>query len=426
MKSSSLNRLKEREKAVKIQRIKKKIKEVPGVGSLEKIFWGEKDGEKYPIPFEVSIEVTHNCPFSCLMCSSGSPSKSEWNKEKLEGELSFDALLNVVDEISQLGTKYVSWSGGEMILLENSVELLKYAHKKGLKNLVYTNGVVWGKEKNSIALATQEKLAEVAKFSDRIALNIQGENSKVVDYIMGRKGAFNIIKEAAMIFKSNTNTKWVEGQFVPMKPNFKHIEATVNYWLGREKLDRISFLRFVPQGEGEKNKELLELSPQQLFEAIRTIEKLQREYGKERIRIGRPLNFNFIINPNEQPYSCRAGLDAPLIQPKGRIDACPAWKMLPEEYAIGYVDSNGKGLIEAWIHSPVIKKVREINTASPEKLKEILTGSCLTCKFFASCRGRCIAQRIRKYGDMYITPDPQCPLIELHDLKSVASKSPVK
>jgi radical SAM protein with 4Fe4S-binding SPASM domain len=296
---------------------------------------------------------------------------------------------------------------------------------KGLKNWIYTNGVVWGKERNTITVASPELLGELAKYSDRVMLNIQGDKSEIVDYIMGRKGAFNIIEKTAEVLRSS-GAKWVEGHFVPMRPNFKHLETTVRYWLEREKLDRISLLRFVRQGRGEKNRKLLELSPQQLLEVVKIANKLQKEYGKERIRIGRPLNFSFIVDPTEQPYSCRAGLDAPLIQPTHRIDACPAWKMLPNEYALGWLDSNGKGLIEAWIHSPVVKKLREINTASPEKLKEILTGSCLTCTFFASCKGRCIAQRIRKYGDVHITPDPQCPLIELHNLKLVATKLTVR
>jgi radical SAM protein with 4Fe4S-binding SPASM domain len=388
--------------------------EVPGVGSLKEVHWCEKNGEKYPIPLEVSIEVTHNCPFYCLMCSSCS--KFRWGKDTLENELSPTVLFNTIDEISELGARAISWSGGEFLLLKESIQLLKYSHEKGLENWLYTNGVIWGKEKNSIAVAPPDLLAEVAKCSERIMLNIQGDTPKLVDYVMGRKGAFNIVKEATTIFKSS-GAKWVEGHFVPMKPNFKRLESTVNYWLEREKLDRISFLRFVPQGRGGKNKELLELSSQQLLEVVKIAIKLQKEYGKERVRIGRPLNFSFIVDFNEQPYSCRAGLDAPLIQPTGRIDACPAWKMLSEEYALGRLNSNGKGLIEAWIHSPIVKKLREINTASPEKLKEILTGSCLTCRFFASCRGRCIAQRIKKWGSIYITPDPQCPLIELRNLK---------
>jgi pyrroloquinoline quinone biosynthesis protein E len=392
-------------------------REVIGVGSVVQTSWGIKDGVRFPIPLEVSIEVTHNCPFHCLMCSSSS--KFSWNSGTLENELPPIALFNTINEISKLDAKAISWSGGEALLLKELIELLKYSHMKGLKNWIYTNGVVWGKERNTITVASPELLGEIAKYSDRVMLNIQGDKPEIVDYIMGRKGAFDIIEKFAEMLKSN-GVKWVEGHFVPMKPNFKRLEATVNYWLGRDKVDRLSFLRFVPQGRGERNRRLLELNAYELLEINKKLERLQKEYGRERIRIGRPLNFGFLINRKEKPYSCRAGLDAPLIQPTGRVDACPAWKMLPENYALGWLNPNGKGLIDIWINSPIVKLLRVINTASPEELMGMLKGDCLSCRFFVDCKGRCVAQRIRKWGSIYDTPDPLCPLIELRSLKSVA------
>jgi len=380
-------------------------------GSFHEISWREEDGIKYPAPLEVSIEVTYNCPFRCLMCSSDS--QRVWNRGSLEGELPSDVLFNTIDEIYKLGTRAISWSGGEPLLKEQFIGLLKYAKGKGLENWVYTNGVVWGIEPESMIVASQDLLGEVVKYSDRIMLNIQGHTEELVDYVSGIKGAFEITKECINILKSYS-AKWIEAHFVPMKINYRHIKDTVKFLLERLEINRVSFLRFVPQGRGYENRSLLELDAEKILEVNKTLNQLQKEYGKEKIRIGRPLNFSFLIDPKESPYSCRAGLDAPLIQANGRIDACPAWKKLPQKYAFGRLDSNGRGLLKAWIEGNIVNKVRKINTADPQELRSKFKGECLKCRFFNSCKGRCIAQRIIQYGNLYETPDPLCPLISLH------------
>jgi len=384
---------------------------VPGVGSIHQALWGEKYGIRYPIPLEVSIEVTWNCPFRCIMCSSNT--KWVWGRGSLEGELSTHSLFNTVDEIHELGASVISWSGGEPLLKEHFTELLKYSKQKGIQNWVYTCGGVWGCEVNSIDMASYDYLCEVVKYSDKIILNIQGHTKELVDYVMGIEGAFLIVSKCLDTLKS-CGEKWIEAHFIPMRINSKYIESTVKFLLDKKEISRVSFLRFVPQGRGEANKFLLALTTSELLEVNKVLRKLQKEYGKERIRIGRPLNFSFLIDPAEKPYSCRAGLDAPLIQPLGRIDACPAWKMLPEKYALGWLSEDGKGLLQAWIHGRVVNELRKINTAAPEDLRSILQGECLDCRFFPLCRGRCIAQRIRHWGNPYQTPDPMCPLIGLH------------
>lgn len=87
--------------------------------------------------------------------------------------------------------------------------------------------------------------------------------------------------------------------------------------------------------------------------------------------------------------------------------------MLPQEYALGLLSSDGKGLLKAWIEGSIAIELRKINIASPEELRSRLKGECLKCRFFNSCRGRCIAQRIIYWKSMDVTPDPMCPLMGL-------------
>jgi radical SAM protein with 4Fe4S-binding SPASM domain len=331
------------------------------------------------------------------------------NLGRLDDELSTKALFRLVNDAHRLHAKVISWSGGEALLRGNEfIDLLRHARRMRMKNWVYTNGVVWKQEGNGFGVADDELLGKVAKLSDRIMLSVQGDSERIVDPIMDAEGAFRVIVDAVRSFR-RSGAKWVEGHFVPMRPNFRRIKGTADLWLGREHLDRLSFLRFVRQGRGAQSGGLLELDAEEMREVNRILRKLQDEWGSERVRVGRPLSFGFLPDPRFCQFTCRAGLDAPLVGPDGRIDACPAWKMLPEQFKLGHLNTAGRGLIEAWTASPVATELRRLNLSKPEELRRMLSGSCLDCRFFGRCRGGCAAQRIRQWGTMYKTPDPACP-----------------
>ena len=391
--------------------------EVKGVGSIdiERVEWRtiKLNGKvyKYPRPMEISIEITHNCPAYCLMCSSNS--KCVFGRGSLEGELSYEEILQILHDGKVLGAEVVSWSGGEPLIHEHMTDLLVRASELGYRQWLYTSGVVWNDKDNTKGIVRElpdETAEKIAEYCERVMIDMQHADSYMNDVIMGRN-YISFLQRRTILKLKEYGVKWLEAQVVPMKINWLSFRQLVGILLEIYAFDRVSFLRFVPQGRGEQFKHWLYLTPSEMAELNKMLRSLQREYGEERVRIGRPLNFCFLFDDDAPISRCRAGFDAPLIQPSSRVDSCPAWKKMPDHLALGY--TREKGLIWCWVASPVVQEIRSFVGAPIEEIRDRFKGMCVNCPYFERCRGKCTAQRMLAYNfDWYQTPDPQCPMIE--------------
>ena len=84
----------------------------------------------YPLikPWRVNFDITHRCPFKCIMCNI-------W-KEKTEPkkELNLEELKNLIDQIDEWGIYHISFAGGETLVRAKDVlELIKYASQKNMR-----------------------------------------------------------------------------------------------------------------------------------------------------------------------------------------------------------------------------------------------------------------------------------------------------
>ena len=190
---------------------------------------------------------------------------------------------------------------------------------------------------------------------------------------------------------------WVGVHFVPMKPNFRELEKIVQlcYVLN---IDEIGILRFVPQGRGRTNRQLLELTINEFEKVVKEMVKLKHQFKKPLLRIGRPFNFCSLFYWPSEIQMCDAGKTKCLIKPNGDVVPCPAFKQNPE-FIAGNVKN--ESLINIWNNSQVWELFRHFNY-------EQLSEPCKTCYYLPHCQGRCHAQRILSYGNIYYGPDPHC------------------
>jgi len=386
------------------------MREVPGIGSIDikNVEWREIDGVKYPVPYEISIEVTHNCPAYCIMCSSDS--KRKVGLGRLEGEFTTEEIIRILIEGKKLGARVVSWSGGEPLIREAMDSIMFKARELGYRQWFYTSGVRWD-DKGRIRPINDYWAELLVELCERVMFDIQHPDPYWNDLILG-VDKITCYQHMSIYTLKDYGVKWLEAQVCPTRLNWKKIPELVVYLLDRLEFYRVSFLRFVPQGRGERVKHWLYMTPQEILILNKLLRRLQKDYGEDRVRIGRPLNFVFLIEEDyEYEPRCRACFDAPLIQPNGRVDCCPAWKKMPNKYALGNV--RDKGLIWCWVHSPVAREIRRFVGAPIEEVKHKFKGVCLKCPYFEKCRGKCTAQRMLAYNfDWYMTPDPQCPYAE--------------
>lgn len=328
------------------------------------------------------VEITGKCLLSCLHCSVYDPSFKD-------REMDLDDFKKIVDSFASLGGETLHISGGEPLSHAHLFEMIKYVKDSYLEVRLFSCGII----DDIPPHVTAEELAKLKV--DKISVSLQGSNANTHDIITRKQGSFqktvNFIKN---LVKQGLYTKI---NFVPMKLNFEEIEDLIEYAveLGA---NEVNVLRFVPQGRGVIHRETLILTKDE-FSALVEFVTQQRGRNDIRVNVGTPFDFCFLFNQSYNPKQCTAGINECVIKLNGDVIPCPAYTDL-EEYIAGNVfDSSLK---DVWINSKVFDRIRKY------EYKRI-RGTCTRCQHFDICEGRCPAQRILEYGDIYQGPDPFCP-----------------
>ena len=107
------------------------------------------------IPVLVTLCVTSKCNLKCIYCYKE-------NQKENHKEFTTDELLNLVDELKSMGTKYISLNGGEALLRDDIEDVINKIREKGMLCHLSTNGMLI------------KKKIPILKKVDSIALSIDG------------------------------------------------------------------------------------------------------------------------------------------------------------------------------------------------------------------------------------------------------------
>lgn len=131
---------------------------------------------KKRIPLFVSWNITFRCNLRCVYCAAcEAPRRELETKEVLDG----------LDTLWALGTRWITFGGGEPLLREDMGEIVRAAKAKGFNVFMSTNGVLVPSRK------------EVVACLDHVNLSMDG-NRKVHDTVRG-EGTFDKALKAADI-----------------------------------------------------------------------------------------------------------------------------------------------------------------------------------------------------------------------------------
>lgn len=116
--------------------------------------------------FTCQINLTNKCNLLCPHCfmNAGHP---------MENELSTAEITGFLKNLKSFGINHVSFSGGEVTMRTDLIELINCAYEAGLKIDILTNGVSW----------TEEMIDEIASKVNAVQISVDGfseeENAKV-------------------------------------------------------------------------------------------------------------------------------------------------------------------------------------------------------------------------------------------------------
>lgn len=103
-------------------------------------------GKALEFPIRLEIELTALCNWNCGFCYNvwkldGTPSEIRRQVQKLPNKnMSYDLAKSIIDECVDKGCMVVRYSGGETMLHPRFMDIIEYGGKKGLHQVVFTNG----------------------------------------------------------------------------------------------------------------------------------------------------------------------------------------------------------------------------------------------------------------------------------------------
>jgi mycofactocin radical SAM maturase len=316
-------------------------------------------------PVNVTWEVTYTCNLSCIHCLSDSG-------RRRAGELTTDEAQAAIDQMAALKVFQFNIGGGEPFMRPDFLDLMDYAHERGIVTCISTNGTL-----------IDHKVAErLDKHLVYVQVSLDGAAEASNDRIRGRGSFARVMVALEHLRKRNIE---VSINTVLTRLSFPELDDLVELAAGFGAKLRVS--RFRPSGRGKDSWKELNVNSRQLLDfsdwlgrhlAVSTGDSFFSVSTEERRSLG--LNM------------CGACKLTCCLSPEGNIFPC-AFLQEPE-FRAGRLPEDA--FEELWLHSPVFQSFRRLEIKS-----------CESCQRFDMCHGGCPAiayHTQRKLG----VPDPGC------------------
>ncbi len=306
---------------------------------------------------DISFEITQRCLNNCVHCSSCSNSLCEQY-------IDYETICRTIDDMTTIGVNRVCLSGGEPFLHKDICAIVSYISELNIEVNIYSSGIT--EADGTITYITLNEFAILKKNGlSKIMFNVPSYKKVQYDQIMGTTDRFDIVKQS--IKNAVEAGVYTEIHFVPMKLNIDDIEGVVE--MARTlNVNKVSFLKLVPHGRADKNRDLIQLSKE---ETINLRNKLN-EIKSESIRIGIPLSLELDSD------FCHAASSKLYIKFDGTVYGCEAFKYIQQlDGASNVIQPNNifeSSLLEVYNGSKYLKATQEF-----VKKYSCLNSKCESC-----------------------------------------------
>jgi mycofactocin radical SAM maturase len=302
----------------------------------------------------------------CIPCLSASSNASA-------DELTFKECKRIIDELAELRVFEINFGGGEPLLKNNFLPLLRYIHTKGIVTCISTNGTIHNAE--AIELFAGNPLVNVQ-------VSLDGVTMEINDRIRGEGTYRKIISGIELL----------SGRNIPLSINT--VVTALNYMqlnelkkLAKSYKANLRVSRFRPSGRARQNWDALKLNNQQLKE-------LSAWLCREPDILTGDSFFSISQDGRRQLGldMCGACKMTCCIDPSGNVFPCAFMQDMP--FCGGNLRE--KSFKEIWDNAPAFLRFRSLEPFA-----------CRTCPRFEKCRGGCPAVAYFLTKDLN-NADPEC------------------
>lgn len=142
--------------------------------------------ESYRIPIKADFEITGKCNLNCYYCMA----KSLTHKKELDVE----KVKSIIDEIDKSGVAFLEITGGEPLIHQDFLEIIKYLQTKDMIVYLLSN----------ITMINQQLIDELKKINlAKIQTSLLSPIEDECDRLTGVKGSYRKIIDAMLLLKKN-------------------------------------------------------------------------------------------------------------------------------------------------------------------------------------------------------------------------------
>ncbi len=314
------------------------------------------------IPLEVVIELTHHCNFRCQHCYIPDFQAPD--------RLTTERVMELLDELADMGTLYLVFTGGEFLLRKDWIDIARRARRLGFSLAVLTNGAMIDEE-------IADQLAEVQAY---VEISFYANDQGIFEAITQKPGSFDATLRGIELVRRKGLQ--LELNIPVMTLNRESYRGALDF--ARE-IGAVgsSFAKILSKKDGDPEPIKMRLPDEAL--PVIFAESPDLGCGVEGVDPSR-----------EDGPLCAAGVRYANITSAGDVLACNVMPVV----AGNVLKTSFR---EVWESSSWFENLRGITRADLE--------TCSTCDKFAYC-GRCPAQALVEDGDLMGPSEDACAQAE--------------
>lgn len=364
-----------------------KLRYVPGAGK-------QKHGVSSGYGPVVAWNCTRTCNLKCMHCYSQSENK------KYDGELTTDEAKKLIDDLSDFKVPVLLISGGEPLVREDLLEIIRYTNTRSIRSTISTNGTLIDKE-------CAKKFKQLGAGYIGISLDGIGKSH---DAFRGVNGSFdNALKGIRNCIEVDQK---VGLRFTISKYNYKYLDE-IFYLIKEEKIPRVCFYHLVYSGRGtdmvkddithDETRAALDLIMNKAIELGSSTEILTVDNHSDAVYLylqslkKYPLLSDKILSQLKMNGGNRSGIAFGNIDSEGNVHP----DQFTQQHTLGNIKE--KAFSEIW------KDESNALMSGLKNRKPLLKGRCSLCKWIDICNGNFRARAETVAGDFWAS-DPACYL----------------
>jgi len=252
-----------------------------------------------------TIELTRRCPLKCVHCYNNLPLD---DPEAQRQELTYKEHCRIIDEITEAGCLWLLFTGGEIFVRKDFLDIYTYAKQKGLLITLFTNGTL-------ITANLADYLAEWRPFS--IEITLYGRTKETYERITRIPGSYEKCMQGIHLLRERKLPLQLKTMAMTLnKHEIWEIKRFVEEELGLQfRFDPV----ITPRIDYSKSPLLMRLTPQEVVDLDLQDPKRVRGWKDLAAR-----TISRVPSPelSDELYYCIGGAAAFAIDPYGKMNIC--------------------------------------------------------------------------------------------------------